>query len=344
MKKVYGLIVLISLLFIFQSSSYAEDTPVNIRINGSAPHFSVQPVISDGVTVIDASVLAESLGLRYSWFPTLSSATISDSHTSVAITADNSFMTVTDLTGTSNSEYKNYILSRTPYLSGGRLQIAAKDLLSIFYIPISFDSSSLTVNIGNGAYTPISGNHTYYFQNQAEFSLEGFGSGYCWVCSYAMLLSDVTKTRITPSDVAEINMSKGARGAYCYHFDIVGKFGAHFVPALNTNSPFYGGRDDVSGGTYINNPEHLPFVAVAALKEALDLHPEGILVRFADFPHTIVAVGYSGDAVIFNDPAHSQSGAYTDVGRYKEVTFDKTCVAQKGFSISDITFIQAIEK
>ena len=81
----------------------------------------------------------------------------------------------------------------------------------------------------------------------------------------------------------------------------------------------------------------------AALREALLLHPEGVMVRYAGYPHTMVAVAYEGDIILFNDPAPSTSGAYSDTGKYQAVPFAKTCVAAKGFKLSDITFIQAID-
>ena len=100
----------------------------------------------------------------------------------------------------------------------------------------------------------------------------------------------------------------------------------------------------ISGGTLINNPDKSDAVAAAAIREALALHPEGVMVRYADFPHTMVAVGYSGDTILFNDPAPTSSSAYSETGKYNGVPFEKTCVAKKGFRLADLTFIQAISK
>ena len=119
--------------------------------------------------------------------------------------------------------------------------------------------------------------------------------------------------------------------------------GVKFVSALSETSPYYAGRDGVSGGTYINNPAKDDNVVRAALREALTLHPEGVLVRYAAFPHTMVAVASEGEIILFNDPAPSKSNAYSDTGRYQGVPFSKTCVGAKGFKLSDITFIQAID-
>ena len=158
-----------------------------------------------------------------------------------------------------------------------------------------------------------------------------------------MLISNVTGLRITPTDVAAINMSKSGKGEYCYHSEIVSQLGVKFVSALSESSPYYGGRDGNSGGTYIENPDKDDSVARAALKEALQLHPEGVMVRYSGFPHTIVAVAYEGDLILFNDPAPSGSGTYSDTGRYQGIPFSDTCVAGKGFALSDLTFIQALE-
>ena len=84
-------------------------------------------------------------------------------------------------------------------------------------------------------------------------------------------------------------------------------------------------------------------VVRAALREALALHPEGVLVRYAGYPHTMVAVAYEGEIILFNDPAPSGYNCYSDTGKYQAVPFSKTCLGAKGFKLSDITFIQAID-
>ena len=157
-----------------------------------------------------------------------------------------------------------------------------------------------------------------------------------------MLITNVTGRRVTPNDVAAVNIERCGRGAYCYHSDIVARFGVKFVSALPESSPYYGGRDSNSGGTFIKNPNKDDAVARAAMKEALQLHPEGIMVRYKDFPHTMVAVAYEGDLILFNDPAPTSGSKYSDTGKYQGVPFSKTCIPSKGFKLGDVSFIQAI--
>ena len=157
-----------------------------------------------------------------------------------------------------------------------------------------------------------------------------------------MLISKVSRERITTVNVAEVNIASGYNGEYCYHSKIVQSFNVKFASALPTNSRYYAGRDESSGGTYIKNPLRQDDVVRAALREALTLHPEGVMVRYAAYPHTMVAVAFEGDIILFNDPA-APGGSYSEVGNYHAVPFYKTCVGARGFTLSDITFIQALD-
>ena len=375
MRKIFRIFSSVLSLSIFAASSaFAQGSPVSINVNGTTVAFAQAPVIRDGTTIADLKVLASAMGFRYAWYESLCSATVSNSYLSLCFTEGNDYMTISDLTGTSSFEYEPRKLSVVPSRSGASLLVSVRDIASAFGYALSFDTQTATVYIGNDAMNysvspaddysvaaagksvaepgyvstnepqKTAGGHTYYFQNQKEFSLDGYGSGYCWVCSYAMLISDVTGSRVTPADVARVNLTRTSNGAYCYHFDIARSFGVHFVSALSESSGYYGGRDMISGGTLINNPDKSDAVAAAAIREALALHPEGVMVRYADFPHTMVAVGYSGDTILFNDPAPTSSSAYSETGRYNGVAFEKTCVAKKGFRLADLTFIQAIDK
>lgn len=345
-------------------SANAQGSPVSINVNGAAVAFASAPVIKDGTTIADLQVLASAMGFRYAWYDSLGSATVSNSYLSLCFTEGNDYMTISDLTGTSPFEYESRKLSVVPQRSGASLSVLVRDVANAFGYALSFDTQTATVYIGgdtvtyaaaesNAAAQPVqetsapqksADGHTYYFQNQAEFALDDFGGGYCWVCSYAMLITDVTGSRVTPSDVARVNLARTSSGAYCYHFDIAQSFGVHFVAALSENSAYYGGRDMISGGTLVNNPNNSDAVAAAAIREALTLHPEGVMIRYSDFPHTMVAVGYNGDTILFNDPAPTSSSAYSETGRYNGVPFEQTCVAKKGFKLADLTFIQAIDK
>lgn len=349
MKKLCALFITISLLTAAVPVFAYEDIPVNMLINGKSVSFPFNPVIRDGVTYVDLRTLTSTLGLSYKTYPEHESVIVSNARTSICLVPNEEYATVADLTGKSDKEYTYHFLSAPCIYIGKYFAAPARDIATVFSYALSFDKETQTVYFGyapqmiSAATREAIGQKAYYFQNQAEFALPSFGSGYCWACSYAMLISNVTGLRITPSDIAAVNLTKSASGAYCYHSEIVAAFNVKFVSALPETSPYYGGRADASGGTYINNPTKDDTVTIAALKEALTLHPAGIIVRYADYPHSMVAVAYDGDIILFNDPAPSSSGAYSEAGKYQGVPFSETCVAKKGFTLSDVTLIQAIE-
>ncbi len=342
------LMVLLILISTFPALAYGEDISVNFVINGKSVKFPSSPVIRNGVTYVDLKTLSASLSLSYTTYNGHDSVIISNARTSICFVPNDEHATVSDLSGRTDSEYFYRILAAPCIYIDGRLSVAARDIADVFGYPLSFDKLENTVYFG---YSPkmmspaILENATskaYYFQNQAEFNLPSYGSGYCWATCYAMVISNITGRRITPVDIANINLLYSANGNYCYHSQIVAQYNLRFENALSDTSPYYMGRDNVSGGTYINNPMKNDSVTRAALKEALALNPEGVMVRYADFPHTIVAVAYDKDIILFNDPAPSGSRTYSDTGKYQAVPFSETCVAAKGFSLSDLTFIQAV--
>lgn len=344
MKKLCALIISALLLLSFTPVSAYEDTYINVLINGQSVSFPSSPFIRDGVTYIDAQTLASTLNLEYKTFPDHNSITISNRRTSVCFVPGEPLATVADLTGQSDKEYHFITLTGPCLYADGRYIIAARDLANTFGYSLGFNSETLTVYFG---YAPqmISENtrhsiesKAYYSQNQPEFNLPSGGSGYCWVCSYAMVLSNLTGTRITPNDVSAVNLNFSSSGAYCYHHEIVSAFNVKFVSALSLQSPYYGGRDSTSGGTFIHNPENNDAVVRNAIKEALLLHPEGVLVRYSDFPHTIVAVAEENGIILFNDPVQVSGNR-----NYRGVPFSETCIGKKGFVLSDVTFIQAID-
>lgn len=326
-----------------------EDTPVNMLVNGKQVSFSFTPVIRDGVTYVDIKTLSAHLGLKYKTYSGHESAVISNYRISVCLVPEEEYATVADLSGSSDEEFFYRQLAAPCIYIGSALAAPARDIAEIFGYVLWYNQEDGIVYFG---YSPemISSRtrsaveaQAYYFQNQEEFALPSFGSGYCWACCYAMLVTNVTGMRITPSDIAAVNLTKGTSGAYCHHSEIAKAFGVKFVPALSSSSPYYGGTDSVSGGTYINNPQKEDSVVREAIKEALVNHPEGIMVRYAGYPHTMVAVANEGDLILFNDPAPTSSGTYSATGNYQGVPFSETCVAAKGFVLSDITFMQALD-
>lgn len=349
MKRLFAIFIVILIVSSSSAVLANTDTPVNIAVNGNLINFSEKPFIRDGVTYVGLKEISSKLSLSYMSFNPHDSIVVSSKTASICFTPSAEYATVSDLTGSSDAEFIFRKLSAPPIFVMDTLYVPARDIASVFGYSLSYNSATGTVYFG---YAPEAiseqtltkaNSLSYYFQNQAEFNLPSFGGGYCWTCSYAMLITNLTGKIVTPNDVAWVNISKGSEGSYCYHSDIANTFGFKFVSALPPESPYFAGRDSISGGTYINNPMNDDNVVRSALREALTLHPEGVLVRYAGYPHTMVAVAYEGEIILFNDPAPSTSNAYSDKGKYQAVPFSKTCLGTKGFKLSDITFIQAID-
>lgn len=172
----------------------------------------------------------------------------------------------------------------------------------------------------------------FFYQSQPDLGLENNGRGYCWVCSYAMLFSNHSQTVISPLDIAAYNIESGYNGNYMApQKGLANKFGFELVPALSEQSQYYGGFDLKGRGEtslIITSDEDVK----AALREALDNFPNGVIVRYEGYPHSMIAVDYDGENIYFNDPA---------MGSGEHVPFEKTCL--KNFTLSDISFIQAIK-
>lgn len=174
---------------------------------------------------------------------------------------------------------------------------------------------------------------TFYAQEDEEWGFESNGRGYCWVCSYAMLITDLTGTRITPVDIAAYNLEMGSSsGNYmANHLGLADRYGLEFVPALDENSVYFDYFENTHrGATYINAETDED--VKNALIEALSRNPKGIMVRFNGYPHTLIATEYKNGEIYFNDPG----------AQYMEdVTFENTCLANR-FTLSDLTFVQAL--
>ena len=178
-----------------------------------------------------------------------------------------------------------------------------------------------------------SGNYpsAFFYQHQPDMALESNGRGYCWVCSYAMLLTNLKGETITPIQVANVNIEAGYAGNFMFHTSIAREFGCRFVPALSEDSAYFDGFDkEPRGATKLKFEEEQGLIS--ALKEALDRNPAGVMVRYDGYPHTMLCVGYEGDTIYFNDPGLAEA---------EHVTFSETCL--KNYKLTDITFIQAIE-
>jgi len=320
-----------------------------IVVNGNAVELSRAPVTIGGRKMVPIRAVAEAMRCEVGWDAELQAAIISNGEVSLSLRIDHVDMKVTD----ANGEY-TVMMDVPPILIDGTTYLPLRVVVEALGGSVYWDGDSGVTYIDYPAKTEevaeetFTSNHnpsahTFYFQNEARFNLPYNGSGYCWVCSYAMVLTDVMGYPITPVDVAAVNSSNGANGNYCYHAQIVSTFGAKFVPAVDPSSPYYRDYNVWFGLTYLNTPDEQS--AINALKEALDRNPAGVLVRFEGFsPHTIVAIGYEGNTIYFNEPMPCGYG-YSESSIYQSVTFDQTHPGGYcGFGLKDMTAIQAIAR
>ena len=341
MKKHILLLTVFILILLSRSSFAYEDTFVDITVDGNSVWANV--FIRDGVTYADARSIAQALNLSYEEFSSHDSVVLSDANKSACFTPGEEYFTTSSTSESANIElaFERFV---APCLTdGASVFVPLRNISSVFSYYIDYNKREATVSIEK--YKPFSSliydtqlpdNLYYYAQKDDTYNLKNGGSGYCWVCSYAMVISNIKQTAVTPLDIEAVNLRKGSNGAYCYHYDIATEFGVRFVPALSLSSEFYGGIDANSSGTKIKNPFKEDDVVRAALRESLIDHPEGVMVRFADFPHTMVAVGFDNGKILFYDPGITLSDKAR--GDY----FSQTCVALAGYTLSDITFIQAL--
>ncbi len=174
----------------------------------------------------------------------------------------------------------------------------------------------------------------FYSQKDPQWNFPNNGRGYCWASSYAMVISNLTESTVTPADIAYINSLYTEDTAICYHYDIAKAFGLNFEVAFPETSPYFKEFREFSGETHLNTTTDEEMRA--ALMDALYFNPEGVMVRFeGDFIHTMVATHYDSKYVYFSDPAFTSGGT--------NLKFSQTYNGKHGYKLSDIKFIQALK-
>ena len=343
MKKIVCCLLTL-VTFMFAKAVFAEGE-IKVKFCDKEIKFSVAPMIVENRTLVQIRPIALSMGLEIEFEPARSMVILSDGKTEVRFFLDSVVRIV-------NGEEKN--MDTKLVLKENYTFVPLRYLAEPFGYEVGYEQSSGAVSIskpaepqkvvepktvdaepkrvkeistGSGKFSS-----TYYYQAQEDIGLENNGRGYCWVCSYAMLLSDVSGTKLTPLDIAAINIENGYNGNFMSgHTSIVQKFGCKLVPALSADSRYFGGFGGVRQQTdlLIETDED----AYNALREALINHPEGVIARFEAYPHSMVAVGFDDKNIYFNDPGIKN-------GEHK--TLSETCL--KNYSLADLSFIQAIEK
>ncbi|MBR4720538.1 MAG: copper amine oxidase N-terminal domain-containing protein [Clostridia bacterium] len=334
-KRLFCVLAALYLMFSV-STAFAAESDIKVTFGGKTLDFNSPPIISENRTLVQIRPIAEAMGLTIEYEPIDSTVIMSDGKT------ETRFSVGSDISYVDGKKKK---MDVKMVLKDDYTFIPIRYLVEPFGYEIAYDEDTKTVSVdiskakklaelrdkirtGSGKYPA-----TYYYQAQEDAGLENNGRGYCWVCSYAMLLSDVTGERVTPNDIAEINISEGYKGNYMSgHSSLVGLFGCKIVPALKETSKYFD-----SFGTLKKNETKLAVEtdedAYNALKEALDNFPKGVIARFEAYPHSMVAVDYDDDNIYFNDPGIKD-------GEHKPI--EETCL--KNYSLSDISYIQAIVK
>ncbi len=332
------------LIILMGTISVQAASDMLITVNGVVVEMDAPPVVQDGRTLVPIRPIASEMGLVLVWMNEEQTASLWNDDTLVRLKINSSTM---DVNG------KTVELDAAPAIINDRTYMPVRAILEAFgaqvhwenanlsiqYSPYARDAEFLNANTQTAEKIAVSaiakavvnsGGKFFFSQPQGDWGFENGGRGYCWVCSYAMLISNVKGQAVTPVEVAAFNKEGGGSGAYMRsHTGIVERFGVGFAPALAETSPYYAKYEEWRGGTYLNVSSDQD--TVNALKEALDRNPDGVIVRYNGYPHSMVAVGYEGDTVYFNDPAY-ENGEW--------ITFDRTCL--KNYKLSDITFIQAI--
>ncbi len=314
----------------------AEDN-IKLQYNGELLAPEQPPVVINGRTLVPVRAVCDAMGLDIDWNDSTQTIRICDELNLITLRIGSTQIDINDVFD---------VLDAAPEIINGVTCVPIRDVVEPFGATVAWDAQSRTVSITGknskskdvlSSDAPQESIHSnslsFYSQPDTEWGFAAGGRGYCWVCSYAMVLTNLTGQRITPVDIAEYNINAGgSSGSYmASHFGIADSFGAKLVPALSKDSPYYAGYDaSRRGATYIN--AETDDDVRAALIEALERSPHGIMVRFEGYPHTIVATGYCENTVYFNDPAGED---------LENVPFSDTCLA-KNYKLTDISFIQAL--
>lgn len=297
-----------------------------ITVHGEKVKNINNAVVINDCTMVPIRDIAEALGLGIIWFQ--------DTKTMVLWNDEFEFRAQIDNIN-AQINGRETTLTQAPRLEDGYTYLPLRNVSEVVNAEVVWDSKSGNTDIypnkkakGSFEYTP--GEKVFFSQRDAEWSFDNNGNGYCWVCAYAMAITEAKEELVTPDMVAEVNKESGS-GAFMQHGKIAEKFGITFTPALSENSEYFEKYEGWKGATYINAEDDEQ--ATAALKEALDKNPQGVMVRYTVYPHTLYAVGYSDEGILFNEPAYENG---------EGVTFDKTCL--KKYKLHELDFIQAIEK
>ena len=343
MKKVGAVILAAVLSFSASAVSASDYNYQTVRVHGSVNAELDNALSVNGSTMIPVRALSEILGMELIWLENVQTVVLWNDDTELRAQINNTNAYI-------NSE--PVTLSQAPEIIDGYTYLPLRNVAEAANAQVVWNEESNGVDVFVGsraaymdmnvqnlsvdtagqaatqAQNDVSGGKVFYSQPQDEWGFANNGSGYCWVCAYAMAISSATGREVTPPRGAAVNERSGS-GSYMQHGNVVSEFGVSFASALDESSAYFERYDSWRGATYIKASDDSE--AIAAIKEALDKNPQGVMVRYTIYPHTLFAVGYSGDTIYFHEPAYEDGAA---------VTFDQTCL--KNYKISDLDYLQAI--
>ena len=310
---------------LISNTAFAE-AEITVIYNGEEIVFTEEPVIVSDKTLVQLRPIAEAMELEIGFEN--GQVFLSDENTTVAFTQNSLVAKIND---------EEVLMDVPMVIKNNYTFVPVRDLAEPFGCILGYDGATRTVtiernlkkeiSIGSGEYEAV-----HFYQSQPDLALENNGRGYCWVCSYAMLFSNATKTVITPLEIAQYNIDAGYNGNFMAgHSTLANHFGLKLVPALSDTSTYYQGFNTKNKGeTTLNIATDED--AAMAIREALDNFPYGVIVRYDGYPHSMMAVSYDENGIYFNDPGMKNG---------EHVTFENTCL--KKYKLSDISYIQAVE-
>jgi len=150
----------------------------------------------------------------------------------------------------------------------------------------------------------------------------------CLISAYAMVLTNAG-VYATPKTVYKAN--NNSTGGNLQR--IAGNLGVTLVCALDSDSPYLSSYSS-TGRTYVKDPEKN---TEAAIKEALDRNPEGVVLYFqkGSHGHAIVAVKYDSKGIIYCDPGRTKGSMI----RWS----DTWCSYNHKMSLEHIDYIMALD-
>lgn len=146
--------------------------------------------------------------------------------------------------------------------------------------------------------------YTIYYQGDSKWKFSSsVRKSACLMTAYAVTINNMG-IPATPRFIYESN----GRRTPMNLGNLTANFGVAPVCALSADSAYLGGFDGHK--TYIADPA---VNAVAAIREAIDRNPEGVICYFkkGSKAHAIVACCYDGDTIYFSDPGRRRTTLLT---------------------------------